>query len=256
MVNIKEVKVKEVYHWSDNLFSIKVERPKGFNYENGHFCMIGVDGHPPIMRAYSIVSANYEDYLEFFSIKVDNGLLTKQLQNVKPGDNIRISLKSTGSLVEGHLKDGKNLYLISTGTGLAPFLSIIKDPFIYEKYNKIILTHTVRNKKDLAYQNYITKEIKENEYIGEEVKNKFYYIPTVTREKYTNVGRITEYIKNNKLAKMVGEENFSPEKDKFMICGSPSMLKDVCEILQKKGFQEGKNGYKGDYVIERAFVEK
>lgn len=256
MANIQNVKVISVKHWSNNLFSFKTERPKEFRFENGHFCMIGVNSNNPIMRAYSIVSTNYDDYLEFFSIKVNNGLLTSQLQKIKPGDFIRINMKSTGSLIVDHLKEGKNLYLISTGTGLAPFLSIIRDPFIYDKFENIVLTHTVREKADLAYYDHINKELINDEIMGNIIKEKLTYFPTVTREDFINVGRITNYIKDDSLSKIINENKITPEKDKFMVCGGPSMLKDVTSTLEQKGFAESRGGYKGDYVIERAFVEK
>lgn len=218
--------------------------------------MIGLENEGrPLLRAYSIASANYEDELEFFSIKVPDGPLTSKLQNIKPGDEIFVSRKPTGTLVLDNLIPGKHLYLLSTGTGLAPFLSIIKDPEVYESFEKIILVHGCRYVDELAYRDIIEEELPNNEYFGEQVREKLIYYPTVTREPYRNNGRLTDLMKIGKLFRDLDLPAFNTETDRFMICGSPSMLKDCCKMLDAKGFTETRNGVAGSYVIERAFVE-
>ena len=256
MASISTQSVTEVHHWNESLFSFKTTRDRGLRFENGHFVMVGlaIDGKP-LLRAYSIASPNYEEGLEFLSIKVADGALTSRLQNIKVGDEVLVSSKPTGTLVVDHLLEGRNLYLISTGTGLAPFISIIQDPTVYEKFDKIIVTHGVRYKSELAYQRLITEHLPNNEFFGEEVREKLVYYPSVTREEYQTTGRLTDLMSTGKLFGDVGLEQASPEHDRFMICGSPSMLKDTCNILNGWGFEESRHGIKGHYVIERAFVE-
>jgi ferredoxin/flavodoxin---NADP+ reductase len=250
--------VTQVHHWNDSLFTFRTTRNPGFRFRNGHFTMIGLqqDNGKPLLRAYSITSANYEEELEFFSIKVPNGPLTSQLQNIKVGDSILVNTKSTGTLVTDHLLPGKHLYLLSTGTGLAPFLSIIKDPEVYEQYDKVILTHGVRNVNDLAYQAFIEHELPQHEFLGELIQDKLLYYPTVTRESYRNQGRLTDLMTSGKLAQDLGLPPLCLENDRFMLCGSPSMLDETCKILDDMGFAEVRHGDAGHYVIERAFVEK
>lgn len=257
MAGFNTEKVLSVHHWTDTLFSFKTTRDPGFRFKNGHFIMIGleVEGRP-LMRAYSIASPNHEETLEFFSIKVQDGPLTSRLQNIQTGDQIMISRKPTGTLVLDHLIPGRNLYLLSTGTGLAPFISIIQDPETYEQYDKVILTHGCRNVSDLAYQELITDILPNNEYFGDLVREKLIYYPTVTREPFRNEGRLTDLMSNGKLFSDIGLPQFDLEQDRFMLCGSPSMLKDCCEILDANGFKEARHGDQGHYVIERAFVEK
>ena len=257
MATLMKETVLDVHHWTDTLFSFRTTRDPGFRFENGHFTMMGLEqeNKRPLLRAYSITSANYDEYLEFFSIKVPDGPLTSQLQHVKPGDQVIVNSKSTGTLVADALLPGKNLYLISTGTGLAPFISIIKDPEIYERYDKVILTHGVRYKDELAYQKLIMEELPNHEYFGEEVRDKLLYYPTVTREEYRNTGRLTDLMASGKLQRDLGLPELSLENDRFMICGSPSMLKDTCTILDGLRFNESRHGDLGHYVVERAFVE-
>jgi ferredoxin--NADP+ reductase len=257
MSNLATEKVLAVHHWTDTLFSFTTTRDPAFRFKNGHFTMIGLQqpGGRPLLRAYSIVSANYEDQLEFFSIKVADGPLTSALQHIQPGDDILVSRKPTGTLVQDHLLPGRNLYLLSTGTGLAPFMSIIKDPEIYQNFDKVILTHGCRYTRELAYADTITAELPDNEYFGDDVRSKLLYYPTVTREAFRNTGRLTDLIANGKLFCDLDMPQPSVEHDRFMLCGSPAMLKESCELLNSLGFRETRNGVMGHYVIERAFVE-
>jgi ferredoxin--NADP+ reductase len=256
MSNLTTERVTEVHHWDENLFSFKTSRDPSFRFHNGHFTMIGLklDGRP-LMRAYSIVSANYEEELEFFSIKVADGPLTSRLQHLKVGDELLLSRKPTGTLIVDNLLPGRNLYLIATGTGLAPFMSIIKDPEIYERFDRIVLTHGVRYKSELAYARTITDELPSNEYFGDQVREKLIYYPSVTREPFGTNGRLTDLMKSGQLFRDINMEPFDIENDRFMVCGSPSMLKDTCAILDEHGFIESHRGVVGHYVIERAFVE-
>jgi ferredoxin/flavodoxin---NADP+ reductase len=258
MSSIAIEKVLEVRHWNDTLFSFKATRDPSFRFENGHFVMLGlpVDGKP-LLRAYSIVSANYEDHLEFLSIKVQDGPLTSRLQHLKPGDEILVGRKPTGTLVTSDLKDGKRLYMVGTGTGLAPFMSIIRDPETYERFEQVVLIHGVRLVSELAYSDYIRNELPKNEFFGEEVSAKLLYYPTVTREPYANRGRVNEVIESGRMAADLGIPQIDPSQDRFMLCGSPSMLTDFCGLLDSRGFAVSpRRGEPGDYVIERAFVEK
>lgn len=250
--------VLDVHHWNDSLFTFSTTRSPTFRFRNGHFTMMGLpqEGGRPLLRAYSLTSANYEDRLEFFSIKVPDGPLTSQLQNIRPGDQVLVNSKSTGTLTTDHLLSGKHLYLLSTGTGLAPFLSIIKDPEIYDQYDKVILTHGVRRVEDLAYRDFIEQELPKNEFFGELIQEKLLYYPTVTREPFRNTGRLTDLLESGQLAKDLGLPAINPEHDRFMLCGSPTMLKDMTQILDKGGFKEVRHGDAAHYVIERAFVEQ
>jgi len=257
MASFNTEHVLSVHHWTETLFSFTTTRDTSFRFKNGHFTMMGIEHEGrPLLRAYSIASANHEETLEFFSIKVPDGPLTSKLQKIQVGDPILISRKPTGTLIQDHLLPGRNLYLLSTGTGLAPFLSIIKDPDIYENYDNVILTHGCRFISELAYEEIITKTLPEHEYLGEMVKDKLLYYPTVTREPYRNTGRLTTLLDNGKLTQDLGLPDISIEHDRFMICGSPAMLKDLCTLLDSRGFKEARGGEAGHYVIERAFVEK
>ncbi len=256
MANLMTETVTHVHHWNDSLFSFKTTRDPSFRFKNGHFVMLGLHQEgKPLLRAYSIASANYEDELEFFSIKVPDGPLTSKLQHLKIGDEILIGKKALGTLVTDEMLPGKNLYLIGTGTGLAPFMSIIKDFEIYDQFDKVILTHGVRTVSELAYSNYIQNELPQHEYFGEMVREKLIYYPTVTREPYKNNGRLTDLLTSGKLFLDIGMPKPNLEDDRFMLCGSPSMLKDMCAILNERNFEEVRSGRQGHYVIERAFVE-
>ncbi|MBZ4194725.1 MAG: ferredoxin--NADP reductase [Candidatus Contendobacter sp.] len=250
--------VLSVHHWNDTLFSFKTTRDPGLRFRNGHFVMIGleVEGRP-LMRAYSIASANYEECLEFFSIKVQQGPLTSRLQHLKEGDPVLVSRKPVGTLVIDDLLPGRRLYLFSSGTGLAPFLSIIKDPDTYDRFEQIVLVHGVRYVNELAYADFIIRELPNNEFLGETVREKLIYYPTVTRQPFRNQGRLTDLIENGKLFADIGLPPLSPEQDRAMICGSPWLLKDTCALLNARGLTPSPHiGKPGHYVIERAFVER
>jgi ferredoxin--NADP+ reductase len=252
MSNFFEERVLRVRHWTDTLFSFTTTRDPGFRFENGQFTMIGlpVDGRP-LLRAYSLASANHEDTLEFFSIKVPDGPLTSRLQHLKEGDPIIVSRKATGTLLPG-----KHLYLIGTGTGLAPFLSIVKDPEAYERYERIILIHGCRQVAELAYGEGITRDLPEHEFLGESVREKLVYYPTVTREAFRNTGRITDLIASDKIFEDLELPALDAASDRVMLCGSPEMLRDLRTLLESRGFLEGNQGHPGHFVIEKAFVER
>ncbi len=250
--------VLDVHHWNDTLFSFKTTRDPSLRFRNGHFVMLGleVEGRP-LMRAYSVASANHEENLEFLSIKVPNGPLTSRLQHLKVGDRVLVSRKPTGTLVVDDLRPGRRLYLFGTGTGLAPFLSIVKDPETYERFEKVVLVHGVREVSELAYSEYLQRELPGNEFFGELVQERLLYYPTVTREPFRNRGRVTELIESDKLTDDLGLPPLSPEHDRAMICGSPAMLADTRALLDARGFAiSPSQGTPGDYVIERAFVER
>ncbi len=251
-------RVLDVHHWNDTLFSFKTTRDPALRFRNGHFVMIGleVDGRP-LMRAYSIASANYEEHLEFFSIKVNNGPLTSRLQHLKEGDAVLVGRKPVGTLVIDDLLPGERLYLLGSGTGLAPFLSIIKDPDTYDRFERVVLVHGVRHTSELAYADYIARDLPEHEFLGEAIRDKLIYYPTVTRDPFHNRGRLTHLIESGKLFADLGLPPLDPARDRVMICGSPGLLKDTCALLNARGFTVSPHiGEPGDYVIERAFVEK
>jgi len=258
MAAIGTESVLSVHHWNDTLFSFKTTRDQSLRFENGHFVMIGlpIDGKP-LMRAYSIVSANHDEYLEFLSIKVPDGPLTSRLQHLKAGDSLMISRKPVGTLVIHDLRPGKHLFLFGTGTGLAPFMSIIRDPEVYERFEKVVLVHGVRQVSELAYHDYLTRELPEHEFLGEEVREKLIYYPTVTREPFRNQGRITTLLETGKLTSDLGLPAINSTTDRVMMCGSPAMLEELTSMLDGMGFcASAQQGEPGDYVIERAFVEK
>ncbi len=251
-------KVLSVHHWTDAYFTFTCTRDDSLRFENGQFVMVGllVDGKP-LMRAYSVASANWEEHLEFFSIKVPDGPLTSRLQHLKVGDEVLISKKPTGTLICGDLNPGKHLYLLSTGTGIAPFLSITKDPEVYEQFEKVILVHGVRYKKDLAYYDRFTQELPNHEYLGEMIREKLIYYPIVSREEFEHQGRLTDLMRSGKLFEDIGLPPINPQDDRAMLCGSPAMLKDTSDVLNSFGLTVSpKMGQRGDYLIERAFVDQ
>jgi len=252
-----EERVLDVHHWTDRLFTFKTTRDPALRFSNGHFTMIGlkVNGKP-LLRAYSIVSANYEDHLEFLSIKVHEGPLTSRLQHIQPGDSIIVGRKPTGTLLIDYLLPGKRLFLLSTGTGLAPFMSIVRDPDTYNKFEEIFLVHGVRQKDELAYHDMLVEHLPQHEFLGEMVSQQLRYYPTVTREQYRNMGRVTDLIQTGKLFEDMQIAPLDPKDDRVMICGSPAMLKDLKHILEGRGFNEGNTSKPGDFVIERAFADQ
>lgn len=257
MSNLNQERVLSVHHWTDRLFSFTTTRDPSLRFLNGQFTMIGLEVNGrPLLRAYSVVSPNYEEYLEFLSIKVPEGPLTSRLQHIKVGDTILVGRKPTGTLISDNLLPGKRLYLLSTGTGLAPFMSIIRDPEVYEKYEKIILIHGVRQVAELAYQDLIEQDLPQNEFFGEMVRDKLIYYPTVTREPFRNQGRLTDLIRNGKLFTDLGLPPLSTEDDRLMLCGSPEMLADMVKYFNDNGYSEASFSKAGHYAIEKAFVEK
>jgi ferredoxin--NADP+ reductase len=253
-----EETVLSVHHWTDRLFSFTTTRDPTLRFSNGHFTMIGLrlETGKPLLRAYSIVSANYEDHLEFLSIKVQDGPLTSRLQHIKVGDKVVVGRKPTGTLLINYLLPGKNLYLIGTGTGLAPFLSVARDPETYERFEKVIVVHGVRDVAELAYREYLTHELPDHEFLGEMVTKQMLYYPTVTREPFMNQGRVTTLIESGKMQADLGLPPLDPANDRVMLCGSPGMLRDLKHMLEKRGFMEGNTTKQGDFVIERAFAEQ
>ena len=257
MSAFNEERVLSVHHWTDKLFTFTTTRDESMRFSNGHFTMIGLRvNDKPLLRAYSIVSANYEDHLEFLSIKVQDGPLTSRLQHVQVGDTVIIGKKPTGTLLIDYLLPGKRLYLLSTGTGLAPFMSIIRDPATYEAFEQVILVHGVRQKDELAYHELLTADLPKHEFLGEMIARQLLYYPTVTRESYRTMGRVTDLMASGKLFDDLKLPPLDAAQDRVMICGSPDMLKDLKIMLEGKGFKEGTTSRPGDFVIERAFAEK
>ncbi|MEZ5663113.1 MAG: ferredoxin--NADP reductase [Burkholderiaceae bacterium] len=251
-----EERVLTVHHWTDRLFSFTTTRDTALRFSNGHFTMIGlrVDGKP-LLRAYSIASPNYAEHLEFLSIKVSDGPLTSRLQHIQPGDTVIVGKKPTGTLLIDYLLPAKRLYLLSTGTGLAPFMSVIRDPETYEKFEQVVLVHGVREVKELAYREFLEHQFKQDEFLGELARQQFLYYPTVTREPFVHQGRIPTIIENGQLAKDLGLPELNPAEDRVMICGSPEMLRDLKALCEKRGFAEGNTTRPGQFVIERAFAD-
>jgi len=250
--------VLDVRHWTRDYFSFTTSRDDGFRFDNGQFVMLGLEVEgKPLLRAYSIASANWEEQLEFFSIKVPNGPLTSRLQHIRAGDEVLLSRKPTGTLLISDLLPGRNLYLLGTGTGLAPFLAIVKDPATYERFDRVILAHGVRREADLAYADYIRRELPHHEFLGEQIARQLLYYPAVSREAYAHRGRLTTLLDDGRMAGDLGLAPINPAADRFMICGSPGMLADFRRILDARGFTASpKIGVAGHYVFERAFVEK
>ncbi|RYY29021.1 MAG: ferredoxin--NADP reductase [Sphingomonadales bacterium] len=250
--------VRWVKHWNEHLFSFAIERPASFRFRSGEFVMIGLmgDNGKPLMRAYSIASPAWSDEIEFLSIKVADGPLTSKLQQIRPDDHIYLGRKPTGTLVADALTPGKRLFMLSTGTGLAPFLSIARDPDIYERFAQVVIVHSVRRVSDLAYHDELVAQLASDPLVQEQALLQFHYVPTVTREPFHTSKRIGDLAANGELFKapVLGEPRFDPETDRIMLCGSMEMIKDFGAMLEGLGFKEGSNHEPGDYVIERAFV--
>jgi len=248
-------KVVSVEHFTHDLFRFRITRPQAFRFRSGEFVMIGLpNAEKPVFRAYSIASPSWDEELEFYSIKVPDGPLTQHLQKIKPGDTVLLRQKSTGTLVVDALTPAKRVYMIATGTGLAPFASLIRDPETYEKFEEIVLTNTCRDAGDLAYGNRLVEEIANDPLIGELTEGRLRYYATTTRQESPRMGRITTLIENGKLFADLGVAPLDPATDRVMICGSMAMLKDVKELAEKAGLTEGSVSNPGEFVVERAFV--
>jgi ferredoxin--NADP+ reductase len=249
-------RVTWVSHWTDQLFSLRTTRDPGLRFASGQFVMLGleVEGRP-LLRAYSIASAAWADELEFYSIKVQDGPLTSRLQKIKEGDEVLIGKKPTGTLVLDGLRPGKNLYMMGTGTGLAPWLSLVREPEVYERFDKVIVTHTVREVADLSYRQFLAHDLPNDPDLGELVADKLVYYPTVTREPFQTQGRITDLIASGQLFDDIGLPPLDPARDRVMLCGGPSVLADLKTQLLDRGYEEGSVASPGDFVLERAFVE-
>jgi ferredoxin--NADP+ reductase len=255
MSNFNQESVLSVHHWTDTLFSFTTTRDPSFRFRNGEFTMIGLKvGEKPLLRAYSVASANYEDRLEFFSIKVPDGPLTSELQKIQPGDTILMRQKATGTLVVDALTPAKRLFMISTGTGFAPFASLLRDPETYEKFETVVATHTCRDTAELAYGKDIVAGLETDPLIGEFAGGRVTLYSTTTREPSSHMGRITALIESGKFYDDLGIDRLDPATDRVMICGSMHMLKDVKELVESLGFKEGSVSHPGDFVVERAFV--
>jgi ferredoxin--NADP+ reductase len=249
-------RVTYVRHWTESLFTLRTTRNPTLRFLSGQFVMLGleVDGKP-LLRAYSIASAAYADELEFYSIKVPDGPLTSRLMNIVEGDEVLVGRKPTGTLILDGLRPGKNLYLVGTGTGLAPFISLAREPEVYERFEKVIVTHTVREVADLNYREFFESELPNDELLGEMIAPKLIYYPTVTREPFKTQGRITDLIESGKLFSDIGLPPLDPATDRLMLCGGPSVLADLKSLLLARGYEEGSVSSPGDFVLERAFVE-
>lgn len=245
-----------VQHWTPELFSFRTTRDPTLRFQSGQFLMVGleVDGKP-LVRAYSVASPAWHDELEFYSIKVQDGPLTSRLQKIKVGDQLLIGRKPTGTLVLDGLKPGKRLYMLGTGTGLAPWLSLARDPEVYDRFEQVIVTHTVRAVADLNYRELFEHDLAQDEILSEVIGGKLTYYPTVTREPFKTQGRITTLIESGKLFEDLGLPPLDPAVDRLMLCGGPSVLADLKALLEARGYQEGSLANPGDYVLERAFVE-
>jgi ferredoxin--NADP+ reductase len=249
-------RVTYVRHWTPSLFTLRTTRDPSFRFASGQFVMLGLEVEgKPLLRAYSIASAYYADELEFYSIKVPDGPLTSRLQTIVEGDEVLVGKKPTGTLILDGLRPGKTLYLLATGTGLAPFLSLVRDPEVYERYDKIVVTHTVREVADLNYREFLSHELPIDPDLGEMIAPKLVYYPTVTREPFHTQGRITDLIASGRIFSDLGLPPLDPARDRLMLCGGPSVLADLKALLLERGYEEGSVASPGDFVLERAFVE-
>jgi ferredoxin--NADP+ reductase len=257
MVSYTTESVLAVRHWSDKLFSFRTTRSPGLRFENGQFIMVGLESEGrKIVRAYSIASANYEEHLDFYSIKVPDGPLTSRLQHIVPGSQLLVSAKPTGTLVLRDLRPGRRLFLLATGTGVAPFLGLVKDPETYEKFERIILVRGGRTSADLAYADAALAALRADAYLGDLVRERLIDYPSVTREAHAHRGRVTSLLDSGRVCEDLGIAPLEVEGDRFMICGNMRMLADACRLLDARGLAVSPHiGVPGDYVFERAFVE-
>jgi ferredoxin--NADP+ reductase len=258
LATIGTERVLAVRHWTDTQFTFSTTRDRALRFENGQFVMLGLKMNDrPLLRAYSIASANYEEQLDFLSIKVPDGPLTSKLSQIRPGDEVLVSRKPTGTLLLDDLRPGRRLYLLSTGTGVAPFLSLIKDPELYERFEVVVLVHGVRWVRESAVVRTQIEVLSHHELLGEDVRKKLRYYPTVTREAYVHSGRLTDLIASTRLFRDLALPELDAKTDRAMVCGSPAMLEDTCALLNERGFTISPQiGEPGDYVIERAFVTR
>jgi ferredoxin--NADP+ reductase len=256
-------KVTEVKHWNDRLFSFKVERPQTLRFRSGEFVMIGLMNDPdpktgkqkPLLRAYSIASPSWDEELEFYSIKVQDGPLTSRLQHIQPGDEIILRPKPVGTLVVDALLPGKRLWMFATGTGIAPFASLMREPEVYEKFEEVILMHTCREVSELEYGRQLVEHIKSDEILSEIEDGKLRYYPTTTREAFHHMGRVTDNLASGKVFEDLGIPPLCPENDRGMVCGNLAFNKDIMKILDGFGLREGANSEPKEYVVEKAFVD-
>ena len=257
MGTFNEATVLSVRHWTERLFTFTTTRDPGFRFTSGQFVMLGlmVDGRP-LMRAYSIASSAYDPELEFFSIKVPDGALTSRLQHIDPGDQVLLGNKPTGTLLLQNLLPGRALWLLATGTGLAPFLSLVRDPETYGQFERVVLVHGVRRVRDLAYADFLRHQLPQSPWLGELVRARLLYCPLVTREPFERSGRIPDLMMRGALERDLGLPLLDPARDRCMLCGSAAMLSDTRAVLEGLGFVEGHASEPGSYVIERAFVER
>jgi len=253
--------VTQVKHWTEKLFSFRLTRPQSLRFRSGEFVMIGLMGDPvgdkpakPILRAYSIASPSWDEELEFYSIAVPDGPLTSKLVHIKPGDQVILKTKATGTLVVDALLPGKRLYMIATGTGIAPFASLIRDPEVYEKFDQVILTHTCRQVAELDYGRELVDNLINDPLIGEMVEGKLHYYPTTTREESPKMGRITDKIRSGELFSDLGVPTWNTEEDRVMICGSMGLNLEIKELCEAAGMEEGANSKPGHFVLEKSFV--
>lgn len=247
--------VTAVEHFTDRLFRFRTSRDASFRFRSGEFVMIGMGGEDkPVLRAYSVASPSWDEELEFFSIKVEDGPLTSKLQKIQPGDPLVIGKKPTGTLVLDALTPGKRLYMFSTGTGFAPFASLVRDPETYEKFEEIVVTHTTRMESELAYSKQVIASLADDPLVGEIAPNKIKHITSCTRQTYPLQQRITTLIESGKLFELVGAKAFDPKTDRVMICGSMEMINDTKQLVETFGFTEGSNSKPAEYVVEKAFA--
>ena len=258
---ISKETVLEVEHFTDRLFRIKTTRDRSLRFKDGEFLMIGLDHwseklqkNKPIMRAYSVASPSHQDSLEFYSIKVQDGPLTSRLQHIKVGEEILVNSKPVGTLITTNVKSGRTLYMLATGTGIAPFLSLMRGFEVYDNYDNVVLLHGVREVKELAFDDYLTN-LNEDETYKEITQGKFKYYPTVTREDFKNQGRVTDAMYTGNVQKVLGLEEFDKDKDRVMICGSMEMNMELKKYFEGLGLVEGTMKEPGEYVLEKAFVD-
>ena len=248
--------VTQVQHWTDRLFSFRCTRPQSLRFRSGEFVMIGLldDNGKPLLRAYSIASPSWDDELEFYSIKVPDGPLTSRLQHIQVGEQIILRPKPVGTLVLDALLPGKRLWFLATGTGIAPFASLMRDPETYEKFEQVVMMHTCRTIEELEYGRQLVENLRNDPLIGEMVEGKLHYYPTTTREDFHHMGRITDNMTSGKVFEDLGIPPMDREHDRAMVCGSLAFNHDVKDVLEGFGLREGANSEPLEYVVEKAFV--